>query len=122
MRKIRFVEGEYYHVYNRGAGKREEQDAVRHKDTAPVATRKMDGHHMSPWLHVPSAVALSPVLVRLGVAIGHEAQIIRKEIAGVPKEHSFIRADTFGSKDEAAAMAVEKGKLIIDERGDRMFG
>ncbi len=50
------------------------------------------------------------------------AGVIRKDIAGVPKEHSFIRADTFGSKDDAAAMAVEKAKLIIDERGDRMFG
>ena len=50
------------------------------------------------------------------------AGVIRKDIAGVAKEHSFIRADTFGSKDDAAAMAVEKAKLIIDERGDRMFG
>lgn len=50
------------------------------------------------------------------------AGVIRKDVGGETKEHSFIRADTFGSKDEAAAMAVEKGRLIIDERGDRMFG
>jgi hypothetical protein len=48
--------------------------------------------------------------------------VIRKDFGGETKEHAFIRADTFGSNDEAAAMAVEKGKLIIDERGDRMFG
>lgn len=50
------------------------------------------------------------------------AGVIRKDFGNETKEHSFIRADTFGSQAEAAAMAVEKGKLIIDERGDRMFG
>lgn len=50
------------------------------------------------------------------------AGVIRKEIAGETKEHAFIRADTHGSRDEAATMAVEKGQRIIDERGDKMFG
>lgn len=50
------------------------------------------------------------------------AGVIRKEVAGEAREHAFIRADTFGSRDDAAAMAVEKAKLIIDERGDRVFG
>lgn len=50
------------------------------------------------------------------------AGVIRKEIAGETKEHAFIRADTHATRDEAAAMAVEKAKRIIDERGDRMFG
>ncbi|MDX9860021.1 MAG: HlyU family transcriptional regulator [Rhodospirillales bacterium] len=50
------------------------------------------------------------------------AGVIRKDFGSETKEHAFIRADTFGSRDDAAAMAVEKGKLIIDERGERMFG
>jgi hypothetical protein len=50
------------------------------------------------------------------------AGVIRKDIAGVAQEHSFIRADTHASRDAAAAMAVEKGMRIIDERGDRLFG
>ena len=50
------------------------------------------------------------------------AGVIRKEVAGEAREHAFIRADTFGSRDDAAAMAVEKAKLIIDERGERVFG
>ncbi len=49
------------------------------------------------------------------------AGVIRKDFGSETKEHAFIRADTFGSKDEAAALAIEKGRLIIDERGDRMF-
>ena len=50
------------------------------------------------------------------------AGVIRKEIGGEVKEHAFIRADTHGSKDDAAAMAIDKGKRIVDERGDGMFG
>jgi hypothetical protein len=50
------------------------------------------------------------------------AGVIRKDFAGVTKEHAFIRADTHSTRDDAAAMAVEKGKRIIDERGDKMFG
>lgn len=49
------------------------------------------------------------------------AGVIRKEIDGEAKEHAFIRADTHTSQDDAAAMAVEKGKRIVDEQGDRMF-
>ena len=50
------------------------------------------------------------------------AGVIRKEIGGQMKEHAFIRADTHSTKDDAAAMALDKGKRIIDERGDGMFG
>lgn len=50
------------------------------------------------------------------------AGVIRKRFDSETKEHAFIRADTHASKDDAAAMAVEKGKRIVDEQGDRMFG
>lgn len=50
------------------------------------------------------------------------AGVIRKDFGGETKEHAFIRADTCASKDDAASMAVDKAKRIIDERGDRMFG
>jgi len=50
------------------------------------------------------------------------AGVIRKAAGGETREHAFIRADTHGSRDDAAAMAVEKGKRIVDERGDGMFG
>lgn len=50
------------------------------------------------------------------------AGVIRKDFEGETKEHAFIRADTHASQDDAAAMAVEKGKRIVDEQGDRMFG
>jgi hypothetical protein len=47
---------------------------------------------------------------------------ITKEIAGERKEHSFIRADRFSSLDEAVDCALSKGRQIIDEQGDRLFG
>ena len=37
------------------------------------------------------------------------------------REHHFIRAETHGDRDQAAAFAVAKGKQIIDERGDSLF-
>lgn len=50
------------------------------------------------------------------------AGVIRKAGAdGSVREHRFIRADTHSTQDDAAAMAAEKGKRIVDEQGERMF-
>jgi hypothetical protein len=38
------------------------------------------------------------------------------------KEHRFVRADKFTDKDECAAIAISKGKLIVDQQGERVFG
>jgi hypothetical protein len=38
------------------------------------------------------------------------------------RRHELIRADTFGSADEAAAAALRKARQIIDEQGERLFG
>ncbi|MBV9219696.1 MAG: hypothetical protein JOY94_09790 [Methylobacteriaceae bacterium] len=50
------------------------------------------------------------------------AGVIEKEVEGVRKEHRFVRADRFASIDEAADFALTKGRQIIDERGERLFG
>lgn len=49
------------------------------------------------------------------------AGVISKEIDGVRKEHRFVRADRFTSIDEAADIALVKGKQIIDEQGAQIF-
>lgn len=49
------------------------------------------------------------------------AGIIRKEIDGAMKEHSFLRADTHPSQKDADDFALVKGRQIIDEQGDRIF-
>ena len=49
------------------------------------------------------------------------AGVISKEIDGVRREHKFIRADRFTSIDEAAEIALVKGKQIIDEQGAQIF-
>lgn len=49
------------------------------------------------------------------------AGVISKEIDGVRKEHSFVRADRFTSLDEAADIALVKGRQIIDEQGEKVF-
>ncbi|MEZ5818098.1 MAG: HlyU family transcriptional regulator [Hyphomicrobiaceae bacterium] len=50
------------------------------------------------------------------------AGVISKEIGGALKQHRFVRADRFGTIDEAAEFALMKARQIIDQQGDRMFG
>lgn len=47
---------------------------------------------------------------------------ISKDIDGVRKEHRFVRADRFGTIEEAAAMMVTKAKQMIDQQGVKIFG
>ena len=50
------------------------------------------------------------------------AGVISKTIDGANREHKFVRADRFGSMEEAADFAILKGRQIIDQQGDRIFG
>src|SRR4030088_2698401 len=49
------------------------------------------------------------------------AGIIEKEVAGVRKEHRFIRADRYASLEDATTFALSKARQIIDQQGERMF-
>jgi len=46
---------------------------------------------------------------------------IEKDTPEGVKEHKFIRADTYASRDDAIAFTISKAKQIIDQQGDRMF-
>lgn len=48
--------------------------------------------------------------------------IIEKEIDGEMKQHRFIRADKFPSAEDAGQFALTKGRQIIDEQGEKIFG
>lgn len=48
--------------------------------------------------------------------------IVSKEIDGVVKEHKFIRADRFAALDDAVEVSLTKGRQLVDEQGERMFG
>jgi hypothetical protein len=48
--------------------------------------------------------------------------VIEKQVAGEHKSHRFIRADRFPARDEAAQFTLAKGRQIIDERGEAIFG
>ena len=50
------------------------------------------------------------------------AGIIEKDTEAGTREHRFVRAETHPSKDDATAFTIMKGKQIIDEQGDRIFG
>ena len=47
--------------------------------------------------------------------------VITKDVEGETKEHRFIRADVYTTKEDADNCAVTKAKRIIDEQGDRLF-
>lgn len=49
------------------------------------------------------------------------AGVIVKKSEDGDLERSFMRADTFPSRDEAESFAIRKGKQIIDEQGERLF-
>ncbi|EIM76845.1 hypothetical protein A33O_04528 [Nitratireductor aquibiodomus RA22] len=48
--------------------------------------------------------------------------MIWKEVDGVRREHRLVRADRFPSADLAAEQAIRKGRQVIDEQGDQIFG
>ncbi|CAN5124192.1 HlyU family transcriptional regulator [soil metagenome] len=50
------------------------------------------------------------------------AGVIAKEIGGTLREHKFVRADRFSMVDEAVEFALAKGRQIVDEQGDKLFG
>ena len=47
---------------------------------------------------------------------------IEKEVAGVPRVHDLIRADTVATPDEAHTLSLAKARQVIDEQGERLFG
>lgn len=48
--------------------------------------------------------------------------VISKEVNGELKEHRFIRADRFASRQDAIDVTIRKAQQVIDEQGDRIFG
>jgi hypothetical protein len=48
--------------------------------------------------------------------------VVSKEIDGVRKEHRFIRADRFPGLDDAIEVSLKKGRQLVDEQGERVFG
>lgn len=48
--------------------------------------------------------------------------VITKEVDGVVKEYKFIRADKFSNMEDVVSITLNKGRIIIDEQGERMFG
>ena len=55
---------------------------------------------------------------------GGELQLagtIEKDIGGELKIYRFIRADRMNSRDDLIALALSKGRQIIDEQGDHIY-
>ena len=50
------------------------------------------------------------------------AGVISKPGDDPVKQHRFVRADRFASANEAAERALDKGRQLVDEQGDKLFG
>lgn len=48
--------------------------------------------------------------------------VVTKEGGAEKREHRFVRADRFPTAEDAAAHAIRKGKQLIDEQGEALFG
>jgi hypothetical protein len=46
---------------------------------------------------------------------------IAREIDGVRQEHSFVRADSYASYDDAVTFTENKARQIVDLQGDKIF-
>jgi hypothetical protein len=46
---------------------------------------------------------------------------ITKDVDGETKEHKFVRADLFSSRDDAVSFAFQKGELIIQQMGKTLY-
>lgn len=60
----------------------------------------------------------------LHMPVGAEFQLagtIEKEIGGEVKVHRFVRADRVSSREDLVALALFKGRRIVDEQGERLF-
>lgn len=47
--------------------------------------------------------------------------VISKEIDGAMKEHRFVRADRFPSREDAVSFTTQKARQIIDLGGKTLF-
>lgn len=64
------------------------------------------------------------VIKAVPMAVGGEHQLagtIEKQFGTEVKIYKFVRADRLSTREEAASRALDKGRQIIDEQGDRLF-
>ncbi len=91
----------------------------------PLWSRLFGGKHAREPAPAPfeehKGFRITPKPIREG---GHYriAARIEKEVAGVPRIHDLVRADTAATSDEAHALSVAKARQMIDEQGERLFG
>jgi len=64
---------------------------------------------------------IKPAPYRTDGGMFQTAGTIEKDGAEGVRTHSFIRADTHASREDAIAFVVAKAKQIIDMQGDRIF-
>lgn len=83
------------------------------KDEAPAGEKVLGEEDYNGFL-------IKAVEMRVGSEY-QLAGVIEKEIDGELKTYKYVRADRISSKDDLVAMALMKGRQIIDEQGQRIY-
>ena len=50
------------------------------------------------------------------------AGLIEKTVGGELRSYKFVRADRFSSREDVVSFSLAKGRQIIDEQGEGVFG
>lgn len=82
--------------------------ASREGNAAPIPPVEYKGYRIHP----------EPYLARDQY---QTAGTIEKTTSEGTRQHRFVRADTYRSREDAIAFTITKAKQIIDQQGDRMF-
>lgn len=64
------------------------------------------------------------IIKAIHMPAGSEMQLagtIEKEIGGELKTYRFVRADRMSNREDLVAIALSKGRQIIDEQGEKIF-
>lgn len=91
----------------------------------PIWSRLFGGKQAREPASAPSeehkGFRITPKPIREGSHYRIAARI-EKDVAGVPRVHDLVRADTVANPDEARALSLAKARQVIDEQGERLFG
>ncbi|MBW3098090.1 HlyU family transcriptional regulator [Pseudohoeflea coraliihabitans] len=60
-------------------------------------------------------------IVAQPISEGGQFRVAGSVISPEGKEHNFVRADMFSSREDAEATALQKGQRLVDEMGSRLF-
>ncbi len=86
-----------------------------------AATGKAAGENAVGGEESYKGYVIKALLMQVGGGEYQLAGLIEKELGGETQSYKFVRADRMSSRDDVVALALAKGRQIVDEQGDGVF-